>query len=139
MDAQEFYREVAERTMLSKGEAADLTRAVLKVLATRVSAGEVRHLIRQLPEELVNSVRWNSTGPERFGLDDLIIRVNSRTGLTKTETMTGVEAVLLTLREAVDRKEFNDFMSQLPVEITKLLTAPNPPRAVQRAHGPLGT
>ena len=58
------------------------------------------------------------------------LRVSSRTGLTKTETMTGVEAVLLTLREAVDRKEFNDFMSQLPVEFTRLLPSPNPPRAV---------
>lgn len=51
MNAHEFYRDVAERAMLSKGEAADLTRAVLEVLAMRVSAGEVRHLIRQLPEE----------------------------------------------------------------------------------------
>jgi uncharacterized protein (DUF2267 family) len=75
-------------------------------------------------------VRWNSKGPERFDLDDLILRVSSRTGLTKTETTTGVEAVLLTLREAVDRKEFNDFMSQLPVEFTRLLPSPNPPRAV---------
>jgi uncharacterized protein (DUF2267 family) len=130
MNAHEFYRDVAERAMLSKGEAADLTRAVLEVLAMRVSAGEVRHLIRQLPEELADSVRWNSKGPERFDLDDLILRVSSRTGLTKTETMTGVEAVLLTLREAVDRKEFNDFMSQLPMEFTRLLPSPNPPRAV---------
>ena len=130
MNANEFYRDVAERAMLSKGEAADLTRAVLEVLAMRVSAGEVRHLIRQLPEELADSVRWNSKGPERFDLDDLILRVSSRTGLTKTETMTGVEAVLLTLREAVDRKEFNDFMSQLPEEFTRLLPSPNPPRAV---------
>jgi uncharacterized protein (DUF2267 family) len=130
MNAHEFYRDVAERAMLSKGEAADLTRAVLEVLAMRVSAGEVRHLIRQLPEELADSVRWNSKGPERFDLDDLILRVSSRTGLTKTETMTGVEAVLLTLREAVDRKEFNDFMSQLPMEFTRLLPSPNPPPAV---------
>ncbi|MGP4056383.1 DUF2267 domain-containing protein [Mycobacterium sp. 4D054] len=130
MDAQEFYREVAERTMLSKGEAADLTRAVLEVLSMRVSAGEVKHLIRQLPEELVNSVRWNSKGPELFDLDDLIVRVSGRTRLTKAETMTGVEAVLLTLREAIDRKEFNDFMSQLPVDFTRLLTSPNPPRTV---------
>ncbi|WP_220084539.1 DUF2267 domain-containing protein [Mycolicibacterium vulneris] len=130
MNAHEFYRDVAERAMLSKGEAADLTRAVLEVLAMRVSAGEVRHLIRQLPEELVDSVRWNSKGPGRFDLNDLILRVSSRTGLTTTETLTGVEAVLLTLREAVDRKEFNDFMSQLPVEFTRLLSSPNPPRAV---------
>ena len=33
MNAHEFYRDVAERAMLSKGEAADLTRAVLEVLA----------------------------------------------------------------------------------------------------------
>jgi uncharacterized protein (DUF2267 family) len=99
-------------------------------LATRVSAGEVKHLIRQLPEELVDSVRWNNKGPERFGLDDLILRVSGRTRLNETETSTGVEAVLLTLREAVDRKEFNDFMSHLPVEFTRLLSSPNPPRAV---------
>ena len=66
-------------------------------------------------------MRWNSKGPERFDLDDLIARVSSRTGLTKAETMTGVAAVLLTLREAVDRKEFDDFMSQLPVEFSRLV------------------
>jgi uncharacterized protein (DUF2267 family) len=130
MKADEFYRDVAERAMLSKGEAADLTRAVLEVLAKRVSAGEVRHLIRQLPEELADTVRWNTGGQERFDLDDLILRVSRRTGLNTTETVTGVQAVLLTLREAVDRKEFNDFMSQLPVEFTRLLATPNPPRAV---------
>lgn len=127
MNAQEFYRDVAERAILSKGEAADLTRAVLEVLSMRVSGGEVRHLIRQLPEELADSVQWNRKGPKRFDLDDLIQRVSSRTGLNKTETMTGVEAVLLTLRDAVDRKEFNDFVSQLPVEFTRLLSSPNPP------------
>ena len=126
MKADEFYRDVAERAKLSKGEAADLTRAVLEVLAMRVSPGEVRHLIRQLPEELAESVRWNSKGPERFDVNDLILRVSSRTGLNKTETLTGVEAVLLTLREAVDPKEFNDFMSQLPTEFTKL-PSPDPP------------
>ena len=86
MKAPEIYRDVAERAMLSKEEAADLTRAVLDVLAMRVSAGEVRHLIRQLPEKLADSVRWNSKGPERFDLDELVLRVSSRTGLTKTET-----------------------------------------------------
>ena len=44
MDARAFYLKVAERTMLSKEEAADLTRAVLEIVARRVSAGEVRVL-----------------------------------------------------------------------------------------------
>ena len=127
MKADEFYRDVAERAKLSKGEAADLTRAVLELLAMRVSPGEVRHLVRQLPEELADSVRWNSNAPQRFGLNDLIERVSSRTGLTKAETKTGVEAVLLTLREAVDPKEFNDFVSQLPAEFTTL-SSPDPQR-----------
>lgn len=130
MNTREFYRDVADRAMLSKGEAADLTRAVLEVLAMRVSAGEVRHLIRQLPEEVADSVRWPTKGPERFGLDELILRVRQRTGLNETETTTGVEAVLLTLREAVDPKEFNDFMSQLPAEFTRLIQSPHPPRVV---------
>lgn len=121
MNAHEFYRAVAERTMLSKGEAADLTRSVLEVLAMRVSPGEVRHPIRQLPEELVDSVRWTIKAPERIDLDELIQRVSSRTGLNKTETTAGVEAVLQTLREGVDRKEFDDFMSQLPSEFARLL------------------
>jgi uncharacterized protein (DUF2267 family) len=126
MKADEIYRDVAERAKLSKGEAADLTRAVLEGLAMRVSPGEVRHLMRQLPEELANSVRWNSKGQERFGLNDLILRVSGRTGLTRDEVMTGVEAVLLTLREAVDPKEFNDFVSQLPTEFTSLPTSDPP-------------
>ena len=75
-------------------------------------------------------MRWHSKGPGRFDLDDLILRVSSRTGLTQTETVAGMEAVLLTLREAVDRKEFNDFMSQLPAEFARLLQSPHPPHAL---------
>lgn len=130
MDAREFLRDVAQRTTLSKGEAADLTRAVLEVLSMRVSAGEVRRMVRQLPEELVDSVRWSSKGPELFHVNDLIVRVSGRTGLTRSETVAGVEAVLVTLREAIARKEFSDFMAQLPMDFTALLTSHPPPRAV---------
>ena len=121
MDARTFYSAVAERSMLSKEEAADLTRAVLETVAMRVSAGEVRDLARQLPEPLAEAIRRNGKGPERFDLTELIRRVSKRTGLNEAETTAGVRAVLLTLREAVDRKEFNDFMSQLPAEFARLL------------------
>ena len=76
MDARAFYLKVAERTMLSKEEAADLTRAVLEIVARRVSAGEVRDLARQLPEPLAEAIRWNGKGPERFNLVELIRRVS---------------------------------------------------------------
>jgi len=126
MDARAFYRTVADRSMLSKEEAADLTRAVLETLAMRVSTGEVRDLARQLPEPLAEAVRGNGKGPERFDLNELIRRVSKRTGLNEAETTTGVRAVLLTLREAVDSKEFNDLMSQLPAEFSRLLQSASP-------------
>lgn len=56
----------------------------------------------------------------------MIQRVSGRTGVTQNETMAGVEAVLVTLREAIDRKEFDNFMSQLPTEFTSMLPSPNP-------------
>jgi uncharacterized protein (DUF2267 family) len=126
MDARAFYHNVAERTMLSKEEAADLTRAVLETLAMRVSAGEVRDLARQLPEPLAESIRRSGKGQERFDLNELIRRVSTRTGLNEAETTAGVRAVLFTLREAVDRKEFNDLMSQLPGEFARLLESAEP-------------
>jgi uncharacterized protein (DUF2267 family) len=126
MDARAFYRTVAERTMLSKEEAADLTRAALETLAMRVSAGEVRDLARQLPDPLADAVRSQGKGQERFDLNELIRRVSLRTGLNEAETTAGVRAVLRTLREAVDPKEFNDFMSQLPAEFGRLLESASP-------------
>jgi uncharacterized protein (DUF2267 family) len=121
MEAREFYRTVADRTGLSKEEAADLTRAVFETLALRVSPGEVRDLAAQLPDQLAEAVRRNRKSPERFGLSELIQRVSKRTGLNEQETTAGVRAALTTLREAVEEPEFDHFMSQLPGEFTKLL------------------
>ena len=75
---------------------------------------------------LAEAIRWNGKGPERFNLVELIRRVSKRTGLNETETTAGVRAVLLTLREAVDPKEFNDFMSHLPAEFVRLLESARP-------------
>jgi uncharacterized protein (DUF2267 family) len=126
MDARAFYLEVAERTMLSKEEAADLTRATLETLALRVNEGEIRDLARQLPDPLADAIRSNGKGRERFDLTELIRRVSKRTGLNEAETTAGVRAVLLTLRQAVDPKEFNDLMSQLPAEFRRLLVSASP-------------
>ena len=56
MEAKEFTPTVAERSALSREEAADLTRATLGTLADRLSAGEGCHLARQLPEPLNESL-----------------------------------------------------------------------------------
>jgi uncharacterized protein (DUF2267 family) len=126
MDARAFYLRVAQRSMLSKEEAADLTRAVLETVAMRVSAGEVRDLARQLPDPLADAIRPNVKSRERFDLTELIRRVSKRTGLNEAETTAGVRAVLRTLRETVAAKEFKDLMSQLPAEFRRLLESASP-------------
>jgi uncharacterized protein (DUF2267 family) len=120
MDARAFYSKVAEGSLLSKEAAADLTRAAIETLALRVSAGEVRDLAAQLPGPLADAIRRNAKSPERFDLDELIKRVGKRTGLNQAETTAGVGAVLATLRESVDETTFDQFMSQLPAEFSRL-------------------
>jgi uncharacterized protein (DUF2267 family) len=120
MDQREFTRKVAERSNLSKEESADLTRAVLEALGQRLSAGEVRDLALQLPDPLAEAVRPKLKSPARFDLTELIDRVSKRTGLNQAETTVGASAVLATLREAVEDRAFNQVMSHLPGDFSRL-------------------
>lgn len=114
MEAKEFIRTVAERSALSREEAADLTRATLGTLAHRLSAGEARHLAMRLPEPLNDALGTRTAGAEKFGLDEFIRRVSDHTGLTVQETTDGVRAVLTTLHDALDDEQFDHVMAQLP-------------------------
>jgi uncharacterized protein (DUF2267 family) len=124
VEAKEFFATVAERAALSKEEAADLTRATLKVLADRLSGGETRDLALYLPEALRNELQSGSPAAVKFGLDDLVDRVKERTGLNGEETTRGVRAFFLTLREAVPQEEYDQAMSQLPGEFRELVNSP---------------
>ncbi|MGW5329348.1 DUF2267 domain-containing protein [Streptomyces sp. NPDC004014] len=122
MDEQEFVRIVAERTGLSRQEAADLTRATLETLAHRLSAGEARDLITELPEGLADAVRRGTTDRvERFGHPESVQRVAERTMLKEEEADRGVRTVLAVLREAISEKEFDDLMSQLGKDFSQAL------------------
>ncbi|MGY1434894.1 DUF2267 domain-containing protein [Streptomyces reniochalinae] len=48
---EEFYRRVAERTSSRTEDARTHTAAVLSALPQAVSAGQVRHVVTQLPED----------------------------------------------------------------------------------------
>ncbi|WP_413760010.1 DUF2267 domain-containing protein [Streptomyces sp. MMBL 11-3] len=122
MDEHEFTRTVAERTGLSRQEAADLTWATLETLAHRLSPGEARDLSAELPERLADAVRRGGTDHiERFDYHDTVRRVAERTMLKKEEADKGVRTVLAVLREAVSEKEFNDMMSQLGADFSQAL------------------
>ncbi|MEU8983424.1 DUF2267 domain-containing protein [Streptomyces sp. NPDC048309] len=122
MDEKEFLRTVAERTGLSRQEAADLTWATLETLAHRLSPGEARDLITELPEGLAEAVRRGTKDHiERFGHHDSVRRVAERTMLKEEEADRGVRTVLAVLREAISEKEFNDLMSQLGTDFSQAL------------------
>lgn len=120
MEAKEFIRTVAERSALSREEAADLTRAALGALADRLSPGEVRHLALRLPEPLNESIGTRTAAAEKFGLEEFIRRVSQHTGLTVQETTTGVRAVLTTLHELLGDEQFDHVTAQLPAEFREM-------------------
>lgn len=122
MDEREFYRTVADRTGLSREEAADLTRAALEALAGRLSGGAVRDLVPHLPDGLDATMRGVKSRPtKRYGLNDAEEQVTARTGLTPEEVHAGFREVLRTLREVVPETQFERAVDQLPGEFRRLM------------------
>ncbi|MEU7694088.1 DUF2267 domain-containing protein [Microbispora hainanensis] len=115
MDHRDFFGRVAERSGLSREEAADLSRATLELLGDRLSATEAQHLAFELPEPLRESVHV-SDSIQRLGFREFVVLIGKRTGLTEEEARGGIRAVLLTLRDAVPDETFDHAMSQLPAE-----------------------
>ncbi|MET7766934.1 DUF2267 domain-containing protein [Streptomyces sp. NPDC005393] len=120
MDEREFFQKVADRTQLSRQEAADLTRATLELLALRLSDGEARDLALELPEHLRESLHRGRREMELLDPEESIRRVHERTGLSMSEADRGVRAVLSTLREAVSQEEYQHAMSQLGGEFARM-------------------
>jgi uncharacterized protein (DUF2267 family) len=126
--AEEFLRRVAERAGLEAGAALRATGAVLETLAERISGGEVRDLIEELPLELHEPLRHGdalSNGAARpMSLKEFERRVAEREGVTPEEAREHARAVLATLREAVTRKEWLDVIAQLPEEYAAVSARP---------------
>ncbi len=116
MDDREFFHSVADRSGLSRGEAADLTRATLQTLADRISGPEARQLATEVPAGLAEALQAGSESAESYGLDEFVRRVSGHTGLTEPEAETGIRAVLATLRDNSPNGEYAKAMTQLPKE-----------------------
>ena len=57
MDQKVLIRSVAERSMLSREESADITRAVLEGLAGQLGEGEAKRLTLDLPDPMTEQLR----------------------------------------------------------------------------------
>lgn len=127
MGQNEFARAVAERSGLSREEAADLTRAVLEAFAGQLSNGEARRLAMEFPDSVAEP--WPLSATHRKGahpvpVEEFVRQVSGRTGLTAEETRTGTGAVLDVLRQRLGEDAYRHLVGQLPAAYVELAKAP---------------
>jgi uncharacterized protein (DUF2267 family) len=120
MKYDEFIARVAENVGVSSAEAEKLTSATLETLAERISGGEARDLAAQLPMPLQDALLPASEEAEGFSFKEFVRRTAERAGMDAEVTDIAVDAVLVTLRDAVTPGEFDDVLSQLPQDFKRL-------------------
>jgi uncharacterized protein (DUF2267 family) len=123
MDQRQLVHGVAQRTVLSREESADITRAVLEGLADQLSEGEAKRLAADLPRPLaeqLQTTRRRKQGAHPIGADDFIRQVSEHTGLTGDDARGGTGAVLATLREALTEEDYGHLVGQLPAGYSAL-------------------
>lgn len=117
VDQKQLVYAVADRTVLSREESADITRTVLEGLAGQLSEGEARRLAADLPEPLaeqLRAMRRRRSEAHPVSVDEFIGQVSQRTGLRADDARAGTGAVLATLREALSEDDYRHVTGQLP-------------------------
>jgi uncharacterized protein (DUF2267 family) len=122
--ADEFYDRVARRAGIDREGARRATDAVLQALAIRISGGEVDDLEGLLPAELRAPLERGKIESreraEKLSLEQFLELVAEREGVRPSVAREHAQAVLATLREAIDDKEWRDLVAQLPREYSEL-------------------
>jgi uncharacterized protein (DUF2267 family) len=121
VDHQTFIDSVAQRAGVSRDVAETLARVTLEVLADRITGGEARDLLAQLPKPLKDEVLIKGEEAEAFDVPEFVRRVAARAHVDEQTAHDGAVAVLVTVREAVTSGEFDDITSQLPQEYRELV------------------
>ncbi|TVL91283.1 DUF2267 domain-containing protein [Streptomyces sp. SAJ15] len=107
-------------------EAAQVTAAVLEVLASRITPGEAKDLASQLPHPLQEPLTRNGgRRAEHFGIEEFYRRVAERTGARPRTALWDASAVLSTVADAVSGGELNQIISQLPSSYAVLFGKPD--------------
>jgi uncharacterized protein (DUF2267 family) len=121
VEYQEFIRIVAHEAVLDDTEKAErATRATLETLAERLSPGEARDLLAELPAELKP---WIQPRGDRqiFDADEFLRRVGGRLGVDMATAERLSRAVFYALGRAVSPKEIADLAADLPGDFEPLI------------------
>lgn len=121
----------------SEAETIEAIRATLNVLVDRLVGGQPRDILSELPIEILTLLdSQNMPEGARFGIDGFIQRVSEQEGASPAIAGQHMRAVLVTLREAVSRKELHDTLAQLPPEFTTLVEVSSGTPVNARKHRP---
>jgi uncharacterized protein (DUF2267 family) len=122
MQTDEFLGQVQNKAHLATlGEAMRATRATLETLAERLGPDDTRHLAAQLPHEI--QLFLSDAGlpvPERFSLDEFLLRVCAREGIDLRVSTDHARAVFDVLTQAVSPGESVDVLDRLPDDYRRL-------------------
>jgi uncharacterized protein (DUF2267 family) len=113
----------AERASVSEQEAAELTRATLEVLHELLGGEQSHDLAQRLPD---TSGLWldepSETPAHDYGPDGFVSRVRDRaSGVPDDDITPGIQAVMISLREAVGEAEVEIALRPLSDEYDELL------------------
>jgi uncharacterized protein (DUF2267 family) len=118
-----FIDKVAERARVPDDQAAALTEATLRTLAARLSGGEAADLADRVPEPLRPLLIKAEEDAQPFSFDEFIDRVAADAAVPGETARRGVGAVLQAMHTTAGQREFDEFLSQLPVEFGQLVSA----------------
>jgi uncharacterized protein (DUF2267 family) len=111
------YREFIQATQREGGIDGDLAeraaRATLMTLAERLSPGQARDLLKQLPPEMKPWL-YTERAAEGFDIDEFLRRVAEREGVDIETAERHARAVFSALGRAVSRDEIADMAAELP-------------------------
>jgi uncharacterized protein (DUF2267 family) len=120
-DYEAFISTVARRGGLGLEEAARAAEASLETLAERITPGEAREIVKQMPMELSGWILSHRRGPQPFDVDEFLRRVARREGVDVETAEEHARAVFAALRAALDEKEIADLAAELPEDLQPLL------------------
>jgi uncharacterized protein (DUF2267 family) len=121
VEYEQFIRTVAHESGTDDTETAErATQATLETLADRLSKGEARDLLRELPAELKPWI-YTEDDARSFDMDEYLRRIAERLGTDVETAERWARAVFFVLGKAVSPKEISDLAAELPANFDPLV------------------
>jgi uncharacterized protein (DUF2267 family) len=121
----EFLAQVRDRgEYYSQEEAEQVSTAVLRVLAARITPEEAGDLAAQLPAPLDDVLHGEPGRPESLGREEFLRRVAEQTGTRPRTAEWDASAVLSTVADVVPGGEVDHLLSELPAGYAELFGRP---------------